>query len=158
MRNALLLLTFLVTILLNSCSLRYRAYLRNLTNSIATVDIYILNKEFRKTLPPSIKTANRVVEFNNSHRRFFKDTTDIAWVDSSHFRVFIRPQTTVDFEDIAGYFLNSNPSSDIKVIVSSQELIDTLMNGEMDFRREKFTYKQSGFIPPTPLLYYDIKK
>ena len=128
-----------------------------MTNEIATVDVYIQEQDFRKTLPSTIRTANKVVDFKNGHRRFFNDTTNIVWVDSSHFRVFIRPQTTIDFEDIAGYFfLNSQPVSDIQVFVSLNQMTDTLMNGRMDFRREKFNYKQNGFIPPKPLLFYDI--
>ena len=138
--------------------MHFWAFLRNLTDNIATVDVYINDTNHRKTLPTNIKTANKIVEFKNRHRRFFTDTTNIVWVDSSHFKVFIRPQTTIDFEDIAGYFLNSHPLSDIQVFVSSKQGTDTLMNGRTDFRHDKFFYKQNGFIPPRPLLYHDIIK
>lgn len=135
--------------------MHFWAYLRNMTNNIATVDVYIQEQNFRKTLPSSITTANKIVDFKNRHRRFFNDTTRIVWVDSFHFKVFIRPKTTIDFEDIAGYFLNSHPLSDIQVFVTSNKVTDTLMNGRMDFRDDKFNYKQNGFI--RPLLYHDIK-
>lgn len=157
MRHKLLVTSLVLTTLLSSCSLRFWAYLRNLTDSIATVDVYINDTNYRKTLPTTIKTANKIVEFKSGHRRFFSDTTQIAWVDSSHFKVFLQPQTTIDFEDIAGYFLNSRPFSDIQVLVSSRQVTDTLMNGIMDFRREKFLYKHYGFIPGRPLLYFDIQ-
>jgi len=128
-----------------------------MTNDTATVDVYIREPNYRKTLPSSISTANMIVDFKNRHRRFFKDTTNILWIDSSHFKVFIRPQTTIDFENIAGYFLNSHPLSDIQIFVTSKNIIDTLMNGRTDFRQDKFKYKQNGFIPPRPLLYHDIE-
>ena len=146
-----------MTIFLSSCSLHFWAYIRNLTNETATIDVYILDKDFRKTLPANIQTANKIVDFKNGHRRFFTDTTNVLWIDSTHFKVLVRPQTTIDFEGIAGYFLSSQPGSDIQVFVTSDQMIDTLMNGRSDFRREKFKYKQNGFIPPKPLLYYDIK-
>lgn len=136
--------------------MHFWAYLRNLTDNIATIDVFINDPNYRKILATSIKTANKIVEFKNGHRRFFSDTTNIVWVDSLHFKVFIRPQTTLDFEDIAGYFLNSHPISDIQAFVSSKQLTDTLMNGRADFRHDKFVYKQNGFIPPRPLLYHDI--
>lgn len=158
MRPKLLLTSLALTLILSSCSLRFWAYIRNLTNDIATVDVYIQEPNFSRILPSNIRTANQTVEFKNGHRRLFNDTTQIVWIDSLHFRVFVRSQTTVDLEDIDGYFMNSHPTSDIKVIVTSKQAIDTLMNGRMDFRREKFSYQQNGFIPPKPLLYYDIKK
>ncbi len=141
---------------LSSCSLHFWAYLRNMTNDIAIVDVYIKEQNFHKTLPSSIATANQIVDFKNRHRRFFNDTTSIVWVDRSHFKVYVRPKTTIDFEDIAGYFLNSHPLSDLQVFVTSNKMTDTLMNGIMDFRHDKFNYKQNGFIPPRPLLYHDI--
>lgn len=137
--------------------MHFWAYLRNLTDSIATVDVYVNDPNYSKTLPTSIKTANKIVEFKSGHRRFFSDTTNIVWVDSLHFKVFLRPHTTIDFENIAGYFLNSHPLSDINVYVSSQQMTDTLMNGRVDFRHEKFFYKHYGFMPGRSMLYYDIQ-
>jgi len=124
-----------------------------LTNETAIINVYTRERGFPETL--SIKTANQVVKFKNGHRRFFTDTTNILWVDSTHYKVFVRPHTTIDFEDITGHFFSSSPYSDIQVFVTSKQTTDTLMNG--DFREDKFHYKQNGFIPPQPLWYYDIK-
>ncbi len=136
--------------------MHYWAYLRNLTDSTAIVEVYINDTTHRNKLPTTINTANKIVEFKNGHRKYFTDTTNIVWVDSSHIKVFIKPQTTIDFEDIARYFLNSYQLSDISVLVSSKQFTDTLMNGRTDFRHDKFVYKRNGVIPPRPLLYYDI--
>lgn len=158
MRHKFLLISLALTTLLSSCSMHYWAYLRNLTDSITTVDVYINDSSYRKKLPTNIKTANKIVDFKNGHRRFFTDMTQIVWVDSSHFKVFLRPKTTIDFEDIGGYFLNSHPLSDIQIFITSNNITDTLMNGRMDFRHDKFNFKQNGLVPPRPLLYHDINK
>ena len=108
MRYKLFFTSCLLTLLLSSCSLPFWAYIRNLTNETAIINVYNRRGDFSETLP-TIKTADQVVKFKNGHRRFFTDTTNILWIDSTHFKVFLKPKTTIDFEDIAGHFLVTTP-------------------------------------------------
>lgn len=150
------ILYLIIPLAFSSCSFHYFAYIRNLTSEIAIIDIYSKDKSLAKIVSPYISRANKVVTFEKGYRKQFNDSMAVQWLDSTHCIVAIPPQTTINFGNIGGYFLNGRPTNNIKVIVSTKNTKDTLMDGRAQFRMNKFKYRQNGFLPKHPLLYYDI--
>jgi len=142
---------------LSSCSITDWVYIRNLTDNIATIDVVFNNLDELTKRPITFKTADKIVIFKNGHKSAFTDSTNIVWLDSSHFQFKIRPQNTIDLDALI-FFYGAHPANNIKILVTSGLLTDTLMTSQDDFRRDKFKYKQNGFFPPRPILYYDIRK
>ncbi len=146
-----------LTISLTSCTINYWAYIRNLTRKTALIDVFLNDLDDFKVRPTNLKTADEIVKFKKGHKNKFIDTTTISWLDSSHLQFQVRPNTTIDLEAIS-FFYYSHPMTDMKVVVTTENNIDTLMTSKSDFRRDKFQYKQNGIITPRPILYYDIKE
>ena len=135
---------------LNSCSINYWAYIRNLTNKTATIDILLNDSRSFKTRPTILNTADQIVTLKSGHKKLFVDTTGIVWLDSAHLQIQIRPKTTIDLESLSSFYY-SRPLNDMQIVVITHQTIDTLMKSRTDFRRNKFQYKQNGFI-------YDIQE
>lgn len=154
MKGFCIVLTLYLFLSITSCSLLFNVCIRNTTNDAATIDVYLPDKTNLKTLPNKIRVANSIINVRSGYNRHFDSTQNVTWIDIDHFKLEIRPQTTVDVSDMVGLFINGSPRGDAIVIVSSNSKTDTLLNGINDFRREKFNYT-SGFL--TPRLYYDIK-
>jgi hypothetical protein len=155
MRTFLLLLLTSFTLTLLSCSWYYYAYIRNPTNSTAIVDVYLLDKSNLNTLPNKVRIAERVVNFKAGYKKYFEHTQNVKWIDTSHFMFEIKPNTTLDLTEMTGKFRNGGLNEHVRVIVSTEGKVDTLINGDVDDRRNKFQYDHVGL--STPLLYYDIK-
>ena len=155
MRQLLLSFLIFLTFGICSCSIPFGAYLRNMTNDIATVDVFLLDKTNMVTLPNKIKVANRIINFKSGFKKFIDSSQNVTWIDISHFKLEMKPNTTVDLTDMAGRFVNSYPREDVRVIVSTNEKLDTLLNGRSNFYYNKFGFKNVGL--SSPLLYYDIK-
>jgi hypothetical protein len=155
-RNFLL---FLVIVCLNSCETPDYAYIRNLTNNTAIIDVFLLKKREMKTLPNKVRISNRVVQFKGGYRKYFLDSTqNVVWLDTSHFKFEINAHSTADLSDMIGAFQNSSPRNpNIRLTITSSNKTDTLLtgNGWEGFRRKLFAYKHIWF--GRPVLYYDIK-
>lgn len=149
-------LVFISTLLLSSCSVPFCVYVRNLTSEIAVIDVYLLGKASMETLPNKIKVANKVVAFKSGFRKDFNNKQNVIWIDTTHFKFILYPNTTVDFTDIAGRFVNGYPRGNVSVIISTETKVDTLMNGREEFKQDKFQYKHLWV--SLSLLYYDIQK
>ncbi len=152
MRYTSCLLLSLLAFSLNSCSLKYWAYIRNLTNKSATIDILLKDLNDFRARPTILMTADQIVTFKNGHKKLFVDNTTISWLDSSHLQIQVRSKSTIDLESLSSFY-NSRPLNDMQIVIRTDQTIDTLMTSRTDFRRNKFQYKQNGF---RPILYYDI--
>ena len=142
-----------LTLTITSCTMLFSAYIRNMTNEVATVDVFIQEEDFRSQVPSSVKTAKQIVNFKGRYGRFFKDSTAIVWVDSSHFKVMIQPKTTVDLADIAGKFWNGRSRSRLKVLMTTNKETYVLTDSIYGYvGREKF----QG-VPRKYIIYHDIK-
>jgi hypothetical protein len=154
MKGFCIILTLCLSLSVASCSLLFNVCIRNTTNDVATVDVFLPDKTNLKTLPNKIRVANSIINVRSGYNRHFDSTQNVTWIDIDHFKLEIQPKTTVDVSDMAGRSINDSPRGDAVVIVSLNNKTDTLLNGINDFRREKFNYT-GGFL--TPRLYYDIK-
>ncbi|MCO5241459.1 MAG: hypothetical protein M9904_15530 [Chitinophagaceae bacterium] len=153
MKNIRIILMVLSLHLISSCSWKFDACIRNLTDAAALVDVYLLDIRNMKTLPNQIRMTNRVINLERGYKRFLDSTQNVTWVDINHFRLEINPHTTVDLSDMAGIFINGTPRNKIMVIASSAHKTDTLLNGEPGFAFRKLNYKGRFF---THILYHDI--
>lgn len=139
----------------NSCSVSFGAYIRNYSNEIAIIDVYLLSKAHMKTLPNMVKVANKNLQFKSGFRNKLDSTSYVRWLDTSHFTFNIYPNTTVDLTDMVGIFLNSHPRHNVVASVTTKNKVDTILNGRFEFPRDKFGLKNVGI--SSPLFYYDIK-
>ena len=155
MRQLLLSVLLCLTLGIYSCTIPFGAYLRNMTNETAVIDVFLLDKTGMATLPNKIKVANKIINFKSGFQKFIDSSQNVTWVDISHFKLEMKPNTTVDLTDMAGRFVNSYPLEEVRIIVSTNDKVDTLMNGRFYFNHDKFEYKNVGI--SSPLLYYDIK-
>ena len=155
MRRNEQMLVLLSCLFLTSCSIDFNAYIRNMTDALAVVDVYLLNKEHMKTLPNKVRVANRVVSFKCGYRKHIDSLQNVYWVDVNHFQLAVAPKTTVDLTDMAGRFHNGSATENIMVTVTVGNRTDTILNGNYRQDRQKFDYKSMGF--GTPVLYHDIK-
>ncbi len=155
MRQLLIFVFFFLTFSLYSCSMLFNAYIRNTTNEIAIIDVFLLDKIKMTSLPNKVKLANRIVIFKSGYKKYIDGTQNVIWLDLEHFKFEIDPNTTVDLTDMAGKFLNSFPMGDVIVTVTTNNRIDTLLNGGSDFRYGLFGYKKIRF--GSPILFFDIK-
>jgi hypothetical protein len=154
MRVLLLTILLFVAVSFYSCSLYFDAFLRNMTRETATIDVFLNKRNQWATLPNRVKTACKLVNFKSGYKKYFSETTYVTWFDSVHFQLKVSPNSTIDLSQIAGTFLNSSPTKDVRVIVSTGSKVDTLINGHSDFRHDLFKYKSKAF---RPILYYDVK-
>lgn len=137
-----------------SCTILFHAYIRNATMHTAIIDVYLLDKSQMATLPNKVRVANRTLNFKGNYKKYIDSTQNVTWMDTEHFKLEIKPNTTVDLSDMAGIFINSHPSEDVRVTVSTNNKVDTLLNGRNDFRYNQFHFKGRLF---SPVLYYDVK-
>ena len=147
----ILLLLFLF--FTSSCSIIYNAFIRNTTDSMAMVDVYLLNKEDMPTLPNKVKVANLVVPFKGNYRKYMDRFQNVIWVDTNHFTLEVSPKTTVDLTDMAGRFQNGSALYNVLVTITVGNRMDTIINGRDE--SQQFDSKGMGF--RAPILYYDIK-
>jgi hypothetical protein len=138
---------------LTSCSVIFNAYLRNTTDRVATVDVYLLSKQNMKTLPNKVGVANRVVAFKSGYRKYIDSLQNVDWIDTNHFKLEMAPKTTVDLTDMAGRFRNGDALHDVRVTVTLENRTDTILYEAG--RNNQLHFKSMGF--GTPVLYYDIK-
>ncbi len=143
-----------MTLCLFSCSLVFEAYVRNMTKENAIMDVFLLNTKEWPNLPNQVKTAPRLINFKSGYKRYFDERQKVTWIDINHFQVQIKSGSSIDLSDVAGRFVNSYPTQDVRVIVSTRSKIDTLLNRHRDYRDSLFGYKYKAF---RPILYYDIK-
>ncbi len=108
-----------------------------------------------ETLPNRVKVANKIIEFKSGYRNKLDRVNNVIWLDTSHFKFTIYPNTTVDLTDMTGTFMNSHPKSNVIAYITTKSKVDTVLNGKFDFPREKFSFKNVGI--SSPLFYYDIK-
>jgi len=155
MRRNEQMLVLLSCLFLSSCSIDFNAFIRNTTDALAMVDVYLLNKEDMKTLPNKVRVANRMIEFKSGYRKHIDSSMTVHWVDINHFQLQLAPRTTVGLTDMAGKFHNGSATQDVIVTVTLGNRIDTILNGNYSQDRQKFDYKSMFF--GTPILYYDIK-
>jgi len=155
MRTSHFFVLFAFTFFLVSCSWNFYAYIRNSTHSTATVDVYLLDKSNLNTLPNKVRIAERAVNFKSGYKKYFEHTQNVRWIDTSHFTFEIKPYTTLDLTEMTGRFRNGGPRKHVRVILTTEGKVDTLINGEVDDRRNKFHYDHVGLT--THVLYYDIK-
>jgi hypothetical protein len=101
------------------------------------VDVYLLDKSNLNTLPNKVRIAERAVNFKSGYKKYFEHTQNVRWIDTS------------------GRFRNGGPRKHVRVILTTEGKVDTLINGEVDDRRNKFHYDHVGLT--THVLYYDIK-
>ena len=144
----------LLMIVFQSCSWEYYTYIINRTTQTATIDVFLKEKSEFKTLPNQVKVANEVVKFKWGFRQKFDITQNVSWIDTSHFRFFIKPGSTIDLNDMTGWFVNGHPTKHVEVTVTSNKKIDTLITG---FHRinNTFVFKAVGLT--RHVLYFDIK-
>ena len=155
MRRLLSFILVLFAFSISSCSMYFDAFIRNMTNEIAVIDVYLLNKRQMKTLPNKVSVANRIVKFRSGYKKYMDSLQNVIWIDMEHFKLELAPNSTADLTSLAGRFLNSYPREEVRVTVKVNNKVDTLSNGRRDFRYELFGYKKMPF--GTPILYYDIK-
>ncbi|HLP38087.1 hypothetical protein [Lacibacter sp.] len=160
MRN-ILFTGLLITILsLSSCSMIFWAYVRNISNDTALIDVYLLDKSDWRTLPNQIKTAHEAVSFKAGYTKRFDSYTNVTWVDTAHFKVMLPPNTTLDLNDLAGMFYNGGSTKDILVVITTQSRLDTLLKGRYEFLKEPHLFKTVGTFKPffyKPVLVYDVR-
>lgn len=149
-----ILLCLYITVCLSSCENLYHPYIRNRSNAVAVVDVFLLNKASLKKLPNQVKVADRIVDFKSGFRQSFYNHQNVIWKDTVHFALTIPPGTTADLSDMAGRFMNAHPHEQLLVTVTANNTTDTLMNGLLDFRYKKFAYQHVGV--DVRVLYYDI--
>lgn len=153
MKSLLRLSIFFLLLFCCGCSKRFHACIRNLSQHPAIVDVYLLNTTQMKTLPNAVRVANRIINIKKAYAGQMDSSQLVHWVTTTHFQLTVKPQTTVDLSDMVGMFVNGRPRQDARLIVSVNEIKDTLYNGMFHFQREKFGYHGSVF---NPKLYYDI--
>ena len=154
MRAILLSLLLFGTVSFYSCSLYFDAFVRNTASEVATIDVFLLETNQWTTLPNRVTIARRLVNFKSGYKKYFSETAYVNWIAPGHFQYKLSPGSTIDLSEIAGAFLNSHPTTDVRVIVSTRSTIDTLLNGYRDFRQDLFQYKNKAF---RPILYYDVQ-
>ena len=140
---------------LSGCSMVYDAYLRNFSKEKAIVDVYIYDKKWMKTLPNQVHIANEIVAFKSGFRNKIHETQLVRWIDTSHFQFDLMPNSTADFSDMAGKFLNGGTFNKLLVIVTANNKPDTLLNRSWYSYAKKFSYKRRFF--SREILYYDVK-
>ena len=155
MRSLYCLLLVGFSFFLSACSVDFSAFVRNLSNETAMIDVFLLNKDEFMRLPNKVKVANQVVKFKSGVRDKFKTLENVKWIDTSHFKFAMAPQTSIDLTDMAGKFLNSHPTHDVRVIISTATKVDTILDGYRNYNSSKFEYTNFGL--RNPALYYDIK-
>lgn len=155
MRQILVLVLFFLISSFYSCSVVYNAYIRNMTNEAAIINVFILEKRSMYTLPNKIKIANMAVKFKGGYKKYFDETQNVIWLTTEHFKFEMKPNMTADLSDLAGKFINSHPTDEVRVTVQTTNRTDTLLNGGIDFRYNLFQFKSMGFA--SPVIYYDIK-
>ena len=155
MKRLLVPVIVLMMLAFSACITPFNAYLRNPTNSVAIVEVYLLDKQEMKTLPNQIKVADSILEFKGDYKRPFRKVQNVKWIDTVHFRFELQPHTTADLTDMTAGFTNSYPHGDFRVTVTTANKVDTLLNGSKDFRYKLFQYKNKGLSPH--ILYYDVK-
>jgi hypothetical protein len=136
------------------------AYLRNISNDTAVIDVYLLDKSDWRTLPNQIKTANEAVSFKPGYTKRFDTYTNVAWVDTTHFRVMLPPNTTLDLNDLAGRFYNGGSTKDVLLVITTETRLDTLIKGRNEFLKEPHLFKAVGIFKPffyKNVLVYDVK-
>lgn len=138
-----------------SCSYISNIYLRNLTRETVMADVYILHPEDSLLIPKRVRTANDIAVLNRDFITGFNDTSEIRKLDQLHYRVMIRPGTSICLSDITGTLMNGMLHTNLRVVILSSGRVDTLMNGLGDIRREKFEYIHRGMIFPRYVSYYD---
>lgn len=151
----LLLLILCLTLGICSCSIPFGAYIRNMSKDPAMIDVFLLDRTSMTTAPNVIRVSNTIIEFKSGFKKKMDNSQNVKWIDLSHFRLELQPHTTVDLSDMVGTFINAYPQGDVRVTVSVNNKVDTLMNGKSDFKQEKFLVKKVGL--STALLYHDIK-
>lgn len=144
-----------ITIVLNSCTMPFWAYIRNMSMYPAVIDVVLLDKGSMRTLPNQVKVADTIVAFKSGFRQHFYKRESVQWIDTSHFSFTIKPGSSIDLSDLAGRFVNSFPVENVFVTVTANHVIDTLIERRHQFRHEKFGYKNVGV--SVPVLYYDVK-
>lgn len=154
MKKLFIPVTLLILLYLSSCTKFFYACIRNTSNQVAAIDVYLLDKTDLKTLPNKVRMTNRIINLKSGYKKYLDSTQTVTWIDKDHFKLQIQPGTTVDLSDMAGIFINSHPTGDARVIITTTGKTDTLLNGRLDYRHEKFNYA-GGFF--SPKLYYDIK-
>ena len=146
---------FCIAMLFYSCSWDFYAYIRNPTNKVGLIDVYLLDKSGMATLPNKVKVANRVVKFKAGYRKFFEGAQNVTWIDTSHFKFEIKPNTTVDLTDMAGRFRNGAPMKNVHVTITFGDKVQTLLHGRYS-RDDKFIYEHVGL--SSHIIYYDMKE
>ena len=154
MKFLLLTILLFVTVAFYSCSVFFDSYVRNTTEETATIDVFLIETNQWVTLPNRVKIAHSLVNFKSGYKKYFSETTYVTWLNTKHFQLKVSAGSTIDLSDIAGKFLNSHPTKDVRVIVSTSTKSDTLLNGYRDFRSDLFQYNTIAF---HPILYYDVK-
>lgn len=153
MKSLLFLAIALLLIQLVSCSRLYQACIRNLTDTVAIVDVRLPDITDMKKLPNKIRMTNRIFNLKSGYKKYLDSTQNVEWIGVQHFLLKIKPQTTVDLSDMAGPFINSSPRGNAIVTVTWGGITDTLLNGRYNFKHEKFQYTGSFF---SSKLHYDI--
>ena len=115
MKYFLILTLLIFTFSLYSCITYDNAFIRNLTNATATIDVYLLNTSSIKSLPNQVTLANKIVKFKGGYKKYFDNIQNVIWIDTNHFKLEIEPNTTLNLEHMLGSFVNSFPEYDARL-------------------------------------------
>jgi hypothetical protein len=126
-----------------------------MTGENATIDVFLLDKKFMNTLPNRVRVANKILDFKSGYKNHIDSSQNVVWENMNHFKLEVKPKTTIDFTDIAGDFLNGSPFFDAVITVNKFGKVDTLLNGRRGFRENLFQFKSRGL--GRPVIFYDIK-
>ncbi len=153
LKNIRIILIILILLLAESCSWQFQACIRNKSSSAALIDVYLLHTQDMKTLPNKIRMANQIINLKKGYKRFLDSTQNVTWIDLFHFKVNVKPGTTVDLTDMACIFINGSPRCKVILTVSSGNKTDTILNTTHFPYTRQLNY-EGGFFKH--ILYYDI--
>ncbi len=121
----------------------------------AMIDVFLLDRTSMTTASNVVRVSNTIIEFKPGFKKFLDNSQNVKWIDSSHFKLELQPRTTVDLTAMVGTFINASPKENVRILVSLNDKVDTLMNGRSDYNHNRFSFKKVGVF--SSLMYHDIK-
>ncbi|MBX2922659.1 MAG: hypothetical protein KF746_10745 [Chitinophagaceae bacterium] len=68
----------LVVLQFASCSRLYDACVRNITNEVAVIDVFLLDKTDMKTLPNKIRMTNHIVDLKKGYKKYLDSVQNVT--------------------------------------------------------------------------------
>ena len=137
-----------------SCSRNFDAFLRNNSSDPCILDVTIRDKADWRRLPNQVRAASRVMRISSGIKSRFDTLFVVNWKNTSQLELVLPPASTVYLNDLLGSFMNMSPHVDCIAVIVQGEYRDTLLNGQRDFRYDRFSFTPIFFGPDA--LHYDV--